>query len=201
MSFLKKVGNLGMDAIRGASDIVFGTNFTGVQAGKDTNKANLANQWKLLENERVYNTPSAVMQRYRDAGLNANLIYGNSGTGNVSAHYATQVSPGGVGGDFSKAQRMIDAYNAVRTSDLVVDNAEVGLANSKKLGEKIDAETERVKAETNDINFGNSLLGRTLKVLGNVAGIATGFATGGTGLVKLFNAFRGAKTNFSSRKY
>lgn len=201
MSFLKKVGNLGMDAVRGASDIVFGTNFTGIQAGKDTNKANLANQWQLLENERAYNTPSAVMQRYRDAGLNENLIYGNSGTGNVSAHYATQVSPGGIGGDFSKAQKMIDAYNAIRTSSLVVDNAEVGLANSKKLGKKIDAETERVKAETANINFGNSVLGRTLKVLGNVAGIATGFATGGTGLVKLFNAFRGAKTNFSSRKY
>lgn len=44
------------------------------------NQINLDNQWKMYEENKEYNTPEAQMERYREAGLNPNLIYGQSNT-------------------------------------------------------------------------------------------------------------------------
>lgn len=62
-------------------------NQTNLQIARENNQANkelseLAYQQNLAQwnAENAYNTPLAQMQRYKDAGLNPNLIYGQSNT-------------------------------------------------------------------------------------------------------------------------
>lgn len=40
---------------------------------------------QMWEEQNAYNTPEAQMKRYRDAGLNPNLIYGQGTSGNASS--------------------------------------------------------------------------------------------------------------------
>lgn len=67
-------------------------NETNIQIARETNEANrqLAEyQWnKNLEMwylQNQYNSPASQMQRYKDAGLNPNLIYGQGSSGNATS--------------------------------------------------------------------------------------------------------------------
>lgn len=62
------------------------TNKTNLQIARETNEANY-NLWK--ENN-AYNTPEAQMARYRAAGLNPNMIYGQISSGNSSSPASAQ---------------------------------------------------------------------------------------------------------------
>lgn len=102
--------------------------------------------WKM-QNE--YNSPSAQMERYREAGLNPNLIYG-SGTasaGNASSppQYQAPNIQWDVGKlDFGSALSM---YNDLRVKNAQIDNmsAQSNLANSKALTEGILASNLALK--------------------------------------------------------
>lgn len=45
-----------------------------------TNRENIQNQWDMWNATNEYNSPEAQMERYKDAGLNPNLIYGQQNT-------------------------------------------------------------------------------------------------------------------------
>lgn len=92
---LKGVGSLGVPLISGAANVANAliTSNSNKKAVQQTNNSQMdlaqyqadqnLNLWNL-NNE--YNTPAAQMQRYQDAGLNPNLIYGSSGSaGNSSS--------------------------------------------------------------------------------------------------------------------
>lgn len=54
----------------------------------DNNKAIDAynsNQWALMNYQNAYNTPASQMQRYREAGLNPNLVYSQGNPGNMTS--------------------------------------------------------------------------------------------------------------------
>lgn len=84
---------IGAALVSGVSGLLGGA-FSGYQSDKATkeynrgqlelakyqNQANI-NLWNM---QNAYNTPAAQMQRYRDAGLNPNLIYGQGSSGNAS---------------------------------------------------------------------------------------------------------------------
>ena len=55
-------------------------NSQNVQSQQEINSQNLAQQWKMWNATNDYNHPAAQMARYRAAGLNPNLIYGQSNT-------------------------------------------------------------------------------------------------------------------------
>lgn len=48
---------------------------------------------KLWNMQNVYNSPESQMQRFRDAGLNPNLIYGQGNSGNAGSIPTPDVSP------------------------------------------------------------------------------------------------------------
>ncbi|UPW40795.1 DNA pilot protein [Sigmofec virus UA08Rod_6800] len=50
------------------------------QAAKDTNDTNV----DLWREQAAYNTPAKQVQRWRDAGLNPNLMYGQGTSGNIT---------------------------------------------------------------------------------------------------------------------
>lgn len=47
---------------------------------KEVNQQNIEQQWKMWNATNEYNHPAAQMARYNEAGLNPNLIYGQSNT-------------------------------------------------------------------------------------------------------------------------
>lgn len=55
------------------------------QAQKDLAEYQNAYNLEMWNKENEYNTPAAQMQRYQDAGLNPNLIYGQGNSGNASS--------------------------------------------------------------------------------------------------------------------
>ena len=57
-----------------------------VFGAKKANQRNIEN-WHM---QNAYNTPAAQMQRYKDAGLNPNLIYGQGNSGNAQPISATE---------------------------------------------------------------------------------------------------------------
>lgn len=75
-------------------------NETNLQIARETNAANAAlaqqqQNWNIdlwnMQNE--YNTPAAQMQRYKDAGLNPNLIYGSGSGSSGNATAVSSVAP------------------------------------------------------------------------------------------------------------
>lgn len=57
-----------------------GATYMNNQSVRDTNEQNIQNQWDMWHATNQYNTPHEQMLRYAEAGLNPNLIYGQSNT-------------------------------------------------------------------------------------------------------------------------
>lgn len=55
-----------------------------IQLQRDINQQNLDQQWKMWESTNEYNHPAAQMERYKESGLNPNLIYGQSNTAQMN---------------------------------------------------------------------------------------------------------------------
>lgn len=72
---------LGSLATAGAN--VASTSLTN-QANKELAQYSYEQQQKMIDAQNQYNSPSAQMKRYQDAGLNPNLVYGQIGSGNQS---------------------------------------------------------------------------------------------------------------------
>lgn len=67
-------------------------NLQNVDLQQQVNQQNINEQWKMWNATNLYNTPASQMERYKSAGLNPNLIYGQSNTTNA-ANVGTSVSP------------------------------------------------------------------------------------------------------------
>ncbi|AYP28871.1 MAG: DNA pilot protein [Microviridae sp.] len=96
-------------------------------------------QWNR---ENAYNSPAAQMQRYRDAGLNPNLIYSQQNTAGSSPQMsAPQIAP--VTG---QAQGLQNAFNTISQ----MANFVLGLERQK-------AEIAKIHADTHSIEYMNKL--------------------------------------------
>lgn len=130
------------------------------QLMKEQNAMNIAN-WKM-QNE--YNTPSAQMARFLAAGLNPNLIYGQSNTAGSLPSVSAPNTPREDAPNFSGLERAADVYskyiainqakenlsNTKADTDVKVANkssveASTRLAISKAVGEEIENEMRRLK--------------------------------------------------------
>lgn len=105
------------------------------------NLAKQQNQWNIDQwnRENAYNTPAAQMARYKAAGLNSDLIYGQQ---NLSA-----ASPEMTAGDGSQPTDVSNLANKATIGDMVSQAAATRLTNAQaKLAEsqanKVDEEAE-----------------------------------------------------------
>lgn len=105
------------------------------------NLAKQQNQWNIEQwnRENAYNTPAAQMARYKDAGLNSDLIYGQQ---NLAA-----ASPEMTAGDGSQPTDVSNLANKRTIGDMMVQASQTRLTNAQaKLAEsqadKTDKETE-----------------------------------------------------------
>lgn len=90
---------IGGALIGGASNILGGLLQGGQNAAAFNREA--AYNWKMLKYQNTYNSPVEQMARFRAAGLNPNLIYGQGNAGNMSSapsspRYQTVDVAGGV---------------------------------------------------------------------------------------------------------
>lgn len=151
------IAGLGVKAL--GSFLGFGssskTNETNLQIARETNQANAElakynweQQKDMWNAQNQYNTPSAQMSRYRDAGLNPNLIYGQGSNGN-STSIPTPATPtmqaahvdripyetlvGGLGDDLLKAYNFkLQREKLENDSDLSASQAAAQRAEANK---------------------------------------------------------------------
>lgn len=127
---------------------------SGQKSANDTNMqiAQAQNQWNIEQwnRENEYNTPAAQVQRLKDAGLNPNLIYGNSSAGAVSAS-----SPRASGATVSNAQAGHAAGISAATQQLmniVMQQAEYNKMNAQSDLARNQADLARVNASLSEAN-------------------------------------------------
>lgn len=77
------IGIVGSAAIAAGASLL-GTAGNAVATGKLNKKTRKWNE-KMWNMQNAYNLPEAQMQRFKDAGLNPNLIYGQGNSGNADA--------------------------------------------------------------------------------------------------------------------
>lgn len=135
MGFFKNLGSTLSSALGGVVSSLPGSLVSsGISLLGNTILQNHANN-QAQDNAKFwadYNTPVNQMKRLREAGLNPNLVYGNG----ADAQYAGAPSAPSVGSISSP--RIMDAMN--------FDLAKQEVANKKKQGENIDANTNAANA-------------------------------------------------------
>lgn len=97
MSALNNLFNGKTSGSNGVGGLLSG--LLGVGSDYASSVLNFQNMEKLIDKQNAYNTPSAQMQRFEDAGLNPNLVYGLGNNGNQPA--SGSIAPV----DFATAQR------------------------------------------------------------------------------------------------
>lgn len=127
---------------------------SGQKSANETNMqiAESQNQWNIDQwnRENEYNTPSAQIQRLKDAGLNPNLMYGNASSGTLSAS-----SPRAVGATVSNAQAGHAAGVSAATQQLmniVMQQAEYNKMNAQSDLARNQADLARVNASVSEAN-------------------------------------------------
>ncbi len=110
------------------------------QLMKEQNAMNIAN-WKM-QNE--YNTPAAQMARFQAAGLNPNLIYGESNTAGSLPSVSAPNTPREDAPDFSGLERAADVYSKY----LSINQAKANLDNTHADTDVKNANKESVDAST-----------------------------------------------------
>lgn len=127
------------------------------QANRDwnLNLAKLQNSWNIDQwnRENAYNSPSSQMVRYKQAGLNPDLIYGQQ---NLSA-----ASPEMTAGEGSQPTDVSNLANKRTIGDMVSQAASTRLTNAQaKLAE---SQADKTDAETTGQNINNEWLPQLLK--------------------------------------
>lgn len=119
------------------------------------NLAKTQNQWNVEQwnRENTYNSPSAQMARFRDAGLNSDLMYGQE---NLSA-----ASPQLTSGDGSTPTDLSNLANKSTIGDIMSQSAQNRLVNAQaKLAESQANKTDK---ETDAQGITNEWLPKLLK--------------------------------------
>lgn len=119
------------------------------------NLAKMQNQWNIEQwnRENAYNSPAAQMARYKAAGLNPDLIYGQQ---NLSA-----ASPEMTAGEGSQPTDVSNLANKRTIGDIAAQASQTRLTNAQaKLAE---SQADKTDAETTSQNINNEWLPQLLK--------------------------------------
>lgn len=125
------------------------------RSNKKTNQANMRlaqyqfeQEKEMIRQQNEYNSPSAQMMRYQDAGLNSNLIYSQGNPGNQSSHASYQAPHIEV-----KRVPFADPLGAITAyQDMNMRQAQI---------DAIEANTQNVQARTANEGLKGALYGVT----------------------------------------
>ena len=114
---------------------------TSAVMNKNSNDSNNQLQQQLVQQANAYNTPSAQIGRFRQAGLNPYMMLGQVNPGNQTSVASTQPTDysGVVNGAAGVANTLIQAASA--NSQIKVNDADVAKTESETALNRIDAQT------------------------------------------------------------
>ena len=118
------------------------------------------NELDMWNKQNAYNTPAAQMQRYRDAGLNPNLIYSQGNPGNASP--PPTAAPAHVENVWSKtgsdSLALLQNYQDWQVKKANVDNvrAQTALTLQQQANAKVDQALKNVSLAQNQFNYSQS---------------------------------------------
>ena len=117
------------------------------------NLAKMQNQWNIDQwnRENEYNSPSAVAARMEAAGLNRDLAYSQGGMFQASAS-----SPQLTSGEPATAADVSGISSKKTYGQMFQEAVQIGLA--QKQAENIGANTDKTKAETDNLKVENNIL-------------------------------------------
>lgn len=132
------------------------------ELAKYTNEMNIAN-W---ERQNAYNTPAAQMQRYKEGGLNPNLIYGQGTPGNAGSlpNYSQPVTDVRMPSPTMNLGGTLEKYYDVKLKNAQIDNIKAATENKEQ-----DTANKEIQAAINDIR--RWILGETKYDLSATPGI------------------------------
>lgn len=140
--------------------------YTGQTQVQEQNAANLAlaNYQSQMQEEyyKKYSSPQALMQQYKDAGLNPNLVYGSAsaGQGNVPGFNAPNVERMLSGSDkVNKALSLLSGVSGVVTS---IYNAAAAREAAEQSGVKTLRDIVGLAKDEGDLRLQNTLYGSPL---------------------------------------
>jgi len=101
---------------------------------------------QLLQEQLAYNTPKAQMERYKDAGLNPNMVLSQGSAGNQSAPLSyPDIKPADVGYGAQLGSVLMDQFLKVRQGELL--KTQTDLNNVKKDEVTINKDLKRAQTE------------------------------------------------------
>lgn len=161
-------------AVVGASAINAGSQAKANKKNLELAQYSYEQQKQMIAEQNAYNSPVSQMQRYRDAGLNPNLIYGQIGDGNQSgfAQYdAPQIKPvdyGQIGGSLLDALRLSLEYQSKR-KDMALRDEQIYSQKMAGLGLQQDYYSKfldnAIKSQITGVNPGLILSNEELESL------------------------------------
>lgn len=108
-------------------------------------RADALADWNM---QNAYNSPSQQMQRFKEAGLNPNLIYGQM-TNSPIVRSTDAKSPDFVAPKIGDLGNILNKYYETRQQDLTIKNQEKALELADANIEKVKADTRYTEANTN----------------------------------------------------
>lgn len=111
----------------------------------DRQRADALADWNM---QNAYNSPSQQMQRYKEAGLNPNLIYGQM-TNSPVIRSTDAKAPDFVAPKIGDLGSTLGKYYEMQQQDLTIKNQEKALQLADANIEKVKADTRYTEANTN----------------------------------------------------
>lgn len=126
-----------------------GSSLINANSTAGANKYNI----KLWREQAAYNTPANQMARFREAGLNPNLIYSQGNPGNISS--APTVQPKQYNFDFAQAIDKMAVFKQMKNLDEQNKNLQAQNDNLHAQTSKIKADTKRadIQAEVDKLQL------------------------------------------------
>lgn len=140
----------GMDALQPFSDLA--NNWMSQRYATRMYNRTRSDNIQFWNMQNQYNSPAAQMQRFRDAGLNPNLIYGQGNSGNAGAIPTPDVQP--VNFREPKFPRNDNASALLLSADLRIKNAQASNLEVQNDVIRQDAVLRRWQAERAGFDLG-----------------------------------------------
>lgn len=115
-----------------------------LEANKELARYQYSKDLEMWNRQNLYNLPSAQMERFKEAGLNPNLIYGQGNAGNA----ATMPRYQNVQADYTSQKSLVNLPLVLSMfNDYRMKNANVDLLNEQIRGQKARSDLDSMKAE------------------------------------------------------
>lgn len=154
--------------ITGLATSVGGT-VASVNAQREINQQNIDNQWDMWNATNEYNTPHEQMLRYAEAGLNPNLIYGQSNTTSpVNVGNAQAPDFSGLNNLLPTVMNALTSRSQIRNIDSSTElnqaNAAIKLMEGQFTQRNIEAQLAKTGAEISNLKKQSAQIEQNIKL-------------------------------------